>query len=356
MIGERWLNRARQLTQRRLPVSTRLRFVTAVHTRHHTDKARRSLTEQVQERQRSATPGLTAASLPWLHPMQGEWPAALPPTPVPVDMEHRAPGTPAARVSQSSQRRQSPAPQARQLPLRPLPTARVVQPPQTELPQSPMSDTTTEAARVPATVAQSPPLRLEARAQQVLAGVLDIRTPAVNIYANPAADQVARQHRADAVTYGDNILFRAGKYDPTTPQGLGLLSHELTHVAQARRQSAAHTTPPSPDTVAQEEAVALRNEQQVLNRLVHYRTASLAPPPSLPPPASGIGHVPPAPVVPGTPPAPRTAVSDRPINGAGQSGASAVAPALTAAQLQQIKDVVYRDLMERIRTEFERGG
>jgi hypothetical protein len=186
--------------------------------------------------------------------------------------------------------------------------------------------------------------------------VLGIRIPVVNIYANPAADQVTRQHRADAVTYGNHILFRAGKYDPATPQGLGLLGHELTHVAQARQQSAEPTMPLAPHTVAQEEAMALRNEQQVLNRLANYRSAPLAPPPYLAPPASDIGHVPPVSVAPGGAPAPRTAVSERPINGVGQSNAFAAAPALTAAQLQQIKDMVYRDLLDQIRDEFEAGA
>jgi Domain of unknown function (DUF4157) len=37
---------------------------------------------------------------------------------------------------------------------------------------------------------------------------------------------------ADGITLENNIYFRAGKYDPTTSGGLGLLAHELVHVEQ----------------------------------------------------------------------------------------------------------------------------
>lgn len=35
-----------------------------------------------------------------------------------------------------------------------------------------------------------------------------------------------------AVVLGETIYFRAGYYQPNTPQGVILLGHEITHVAQ----------------------------------------------------------------------------------------------------------------------------
>jgi hypothetical protein len=39
-----------------------------------------------------------------------------------------------------------------------------------------------------------------------------------------------------AVTVYNDIYIRAGEYDPTTPEGLALLAHELYHVGQYRRK------------------------------------------------------------------------------------------------------------------------
>ena len=40
------------------------------------------------------------------------------------------------------------------------------------------------------------------------------------------------RHDMCAVVLGNTIYFRAGYYQANTPQGLSLLGHELTHVAQ----------------------------------------------------------------------------------------------------------------------------
>jgi hypothetical protein len=41
--------------------------------------------------------------------------------------------------------------------------------------------------------------------------------------------------RMGAVTFGDHVMFRSGRYDPATPPGLSLIAHEVMHVAQYRR-------------------------------------------------------------------------------------------------------------------------
>ncbi|MGH2608202.1 MAG: DUF4157 domain-containing protein [Tepidiformaceae bacterium] len=41
--------------------------------------------------------------------------------------------------------------------------------------------------------------------------------------------------RMAAVTFGDHVLMRPGRFDETTPRGLALIAHEAMHVAQYRR-------------------------------------------------------------------------------------------------------------------------
>ena len=55
-------------------------------------------------------------------------------------------------------------------------------------------------------------------------------------------------------------------------------------------------------------------------------------------------------------PAPRAASVDRGVAPAGDSDALSPAPELSAQQLGALKEAIYRDLMDRIRTEFERGA
>jgi len=52
------------------------------------------------------------------------------------------------------------------------------------------------------------------------------------IHAGPEAAGAARALNAEAFTIGQDIFFGENQYDPITPQGQGLLAHELTHVIQ----------------------------------------------------------------------------------------------------------------------------
>jgi hypothetical protein len=243
---------------------------------------------------------------------------------------------------------------------------------------------------LPPTVERSSHVLLDGRIKQFLAGLLNIRIPTVKLYTGQAANQVTRQHGADALTYGDSILFRSGQYQPREPAGLALLGHELTHVAQTMGQP-----PPSPVAAhrwPQPEQQALSNEGRVLQHLTRPTPAdySMAPPAPLPRsaplPHPGRSRVTPSFLAPPVPPpgisrqaltppmavgvspgqtasAPRSAppmaassareVSMPPPT---QAAPTPSYPGLTAQQLSQIKDEVYRDLMDRIRIEFERGG
>ncbi len=56
----------------------------------------------------------------------------------------------------------------------------------------------------------------------------------VRIHRDAAASESAQAVRANAYTVGDDIVFRAGHYDPSSPAGQRTLAHELTHVVQQR--------------------------------------------------------------------------------------------------------------------------
>jgi hypothetical protein len=104
---------------------------------------------------------------------------------------------------------------------------------------------TSEAPTVPASAAPLPlslsgtPLhpnwQLPAHLRQPRFEWLEEAGRSVRIHADLDADRLARSHRADAITLGRHIFFRAGKLDLGTSHGTALLAHELTHVAQHDR-------------------------------------------------------------------------------------------------------------------------
>lgn len=57
---------------------------------------------------------------------------------------------------------------------------------------------------------------------------------AVRIHTCSTAVQMNRQLKARAFTYGNNIFFNRGGYNPGTVSGKRLLAHELTHVVQQK--------------------------------------------------------------------------------------------------------------------------
>ena len=54
----------------------------------------------------------------------------------------------------------------------------------------------------------------------------------VRVHSDAAAEQSARDVNARAYTAGDNIVFGAGGFTPSTREGRRLIAHELTHVVQ----------------------------------------------------------------------------------------------------------------------------
>ena len=63
----------------------------------------------------------------------------------------------------------------------------------------------------------------------------------VRIHADSKAAESARAVNALAYTVGQDVVFGAGRYAPTTSQGQKLLAHELTHVVQQRQAAESST-------------------------------------------------------------------------------------------------------------------
>ena len=187
---------------------------------------------------------------------------------------------------------------------------------------------------------------LDPYVQGWLSRLLDLRIPAVRIHTGQAADATARRFNADAVSLGPDIMFRAGRFAPDTASGLGLLGHELTHVAHTRLDRSAEA--PERGALAREEFAALENERRVLQHATGRpaATARIAP----------IPRVPPSRMVTRAP-TPRAAAVDRGVAPPpGASDAVSPSPDLSAEQLGALKEAIYRDLIDRIRTDFERGA
>jgi hypothetical protein len=88
-------------------------------------------------------------------------------------------------------------------------------------------------ASLPAvTAASGSPLSDRSRTEMQNAFNTDLSS--VRIHADSNSAKLARSLRADAFTYGDDIFFDHGKYDPDSQSGKRLLAHELTHTVQQR--------------------------------------------------------------------------------------------------------------------------
>jgi len=128
--------------------------------------------------------------------------------------------------------------------------------------REPAALTSIGAGRVPANVSEvlrSPGQPLDAATRHLLERRLGHDFSAVCVHHDTRAAQAARSLVADAFTSGRQIVFGAGKYQPGTDAGLGLLAHELTHVIQQSRASDGSSHSASP-VAAEHEAVRAGGE------------------------------------------------------------------------------------------------
>ncbi|GIW01876.1 MAG: hypothetical protein KatS3mg058_3279 [Roseiflexus sp.] len=109
--------------------------------------------------------------------------------------------------------------------------------------------------------------------RRFLRAAVGVDPATVRVARGPEAARVAAAYRADAVTLGDDVALAPARGDETA-EGLGLLAHELTHVARRRDSTAIppivrppeqrpglRPAPPGPST--DEEALARTVEAQM---------------------------------------------------------------------------------------------
>lgn len=85
----------------------------------------------------------------------------------------------------------------------------------------------------------------------------------VRIHDDPAAHQAARDVQARAFTYGQDIYFSAGRYQPGTQAGRELMAHELAHTIQQRPGAKIARAPdPPPGAAAPPTAAPLTSSAQ----------------------------------------------------------------------------------------------
>lgn len=75
---------------------------------------------------------------------------------------------------------------------------------------------------------------LDAAAVKAVTALLGRAPGDVQIHTGPEAQRFVAQHGALAVTIANHIAFGAGQYRPGTPDGDGMIAHEIAHVIQMR--------------------------------------------------------------------------------------------------------------------------
>jgi hypothetical protein len=190
---------------------------------------------------------------------------------------------------------------------------------------------------------------LPANVLRIFSRYLRRELPPVRIHRSDMIDRYLGQRGADAMTIGSDIFFRNGRFGSGDNRSTALLGHELTHVAQ---QTSPHGSPAAGvhmDPV--HEDAALGNERFIYSHLTrsHQSLDTL--------PAVHTGAAP----VPSQAP---TSQAMRPMfaetNRNMDAPAALPSAAKTAAEpdldMSRIKDEIYRDLMQRMKIDLERGS
>jgi Domain of unknown function (DUF4157) len=208
---------------------------------------------------------------------------------------------------------------------------------------------------------------LAARVRDQLRDLVGLRNEPMILHHNDHGDRVARSHRADAVTSDGHVYFRHGQLRPEEPRGLALLAHEATHIVEAirpgaswRRATEAGLDEEERKAQSREQAVRTPSATLAELRMRMVRPIGLPPASNLPavtrtahsdtplPPLSGTRQsFQPAPAA--APPAARSmkADIDRPM---------AEIPAHPVLNVDELRRSLYRDILNRMRTDAERGA
>jgi Domain of unknown function (DUF4157) len=189
----------------------------------------------------------------------------------------------------------------------------------------------------------------------------------MRVHAGPQADAHARAADADAVTLGRDVYLRQGRWAPRLEEGVALLAHEATHVAGLVGPGKAWRRAVGDDT---EEALARARERSLLGD--RPEAPPMAPaggtgsPGALGGLATPFGTAPghgtlavasagyaaqPAPAAPPGPP-----VAAVPASGMRAGVERDLAPPAPAADLDALRRGVIAEVMQRLRSEIERGA
>ena len=187
----------------------------------------------------------------------------------------------------------------------------------------------------------------------------------MRVHDGPHADAQARAAGADAVTVGPDVYLRQGRWAPRREEGVALLAHEATHVAalvdpgHAWRRAIGHDA---------EEALARARERFLLGSPLAPAPAPPVPiavpvsSPVLPGLAAPSRHGAPAAV-----PAPSSlawsapATAPPPVAAVPSSGMRAdvdrdLTPPAAAPDLEALRRSLIADVLQRLRSEIERGA
>lgn len=213
--------------------------------------------------------------------------------------------------------------------LRPVPVGVPAPPVPADASESPEQNETASEARGLDPILRS---RIEALLRRPI--------PDMRLHTGNLADRQARRHQADAVTLGRDVYFRTGAFDPGTTQGMALLAHEATHVAWKAGARLADEASPASQSVVEERA-ALNVERSALG--VNTRPTST--PQRVTPQA--------APLASTTSPATvKAAAASRDLD----TDPMPRAAEIPDSQIRSLKEDLYRTLLDKMRSDFERGA
>lgn len=166
----------------------------------------------------------------------------------------------------------------------------------------------------------------------------------MRVHTGPLADAHARAADADAVTMGRDVYLRQGRWAPGRDEGVALLAHEATHVAALIDPGAAWRRAVGAES---EETLARARERSLLGP-GPSPIAAIGAPASTPTAYA-------APAAPAAPPAPPP-VAAVPASAMRAGVERDLTPAAPAPDLDALRRGVIAEVMQRLRSEIERGA
>ena len=202
--------------------------------------------------------------------------------------------------------------------------------------------------------------------QQRLRDFVGPGTETMRVHTDETANAIAHALKADAVTVGEQVFFHQGRFRPHEDKGFALLTHEATHVIQAMRPGSSWRRATQAGLQEEEQEASIQ-ERNVLH--ARREAAFLSQPAQR---RASASRYPASPERQGTierstirsergPLMSEPAVSSSPVHRpmtapAGRTLDNATPPAPPMPYIEDLKRMIYRDLMRQIRADLERGG